>query len=312
MLLHLTVSTFPNAKALPLWAAMEHGLFLAHGLSVDLHETGSSREQRTLLAEGKLQIVQAAVDNALAMKSNGHDAVIVMGGEGGMNKFMVQASIRTFADIAGGTLLVDSPDTAYALLARKVLSQHRLQAARDYTIVPVGNGAKRLARLLNDATATSAILNPPFSSQAEMQGLRCLGTLDDLFGPYQAGGAFALRAWCEENRQTLHRYIRAYLASLEWIRDAANATAAIAILRERLKLPHEIAARTLHELCVPATGFAMHARLDHVGFKNMIQLRNEMETGDPSLFELRHIVDETFYDEAIACQQSTSALNSTE
>lgn len=312
MLSHLTVSTFPNAKALPLWAAMEHGLFLAHDLSVDLHETGSSREQRALLAEGKIQIVQAAVDNALAMKSNGNDAIILMGGEGGMNKFMVQASIRTFADIADGTLLVDSPDTAYALLARKVLSQHGLQAEKDYTIVPVGNGAKRLARLLNDATATGAILNPPFSAQAEMQGLRCLGTLDDLFGPYQAGGAFALRTWCEENRQTVHRYIRAYLASLEWIRDTANAAAAVAILRERLTLSADIASRTLRELSVPATGFAMNARLDHAGLTNLIQLRNEMEKGDASLFELPRIVDETFYHEAIAPLPSTPALHSPE
>ncbi len=66
----VVVSTFPNAKALPLWAGVEHNLFAEHGLDFVLHETGSSKEQRTCLAAGEINIVQAAVDNAL-----GHDQV---------------------------------------------------------------------------------------------------------------------------------------------------------------------------------------------------------------------------------------------
>lgn len=295
----LVVSTFPNAKALPLWAAIGHGHFANEGLSVKLHETGSSREQRFLLGQGKIHIAQAAVDNALAMIAEGHDTVIFMGGEGGMNRFIVQADIESLDQIAGGTLLVDSPDTAYALLARKILGQRGLQPDTDYRIVSVGNGSKRLLRLLDDPTASAAILNPPFSAQAEKYSLRCLGSLDDLFGPYQAGGAFAMRAWCTGNRETVQRYIRAYVASLDWLRDPANAETAIAMLRNRLNLPADIAAGTLLELCNPATGFAPQARLNHEGMTNMIQLRLETEPVDANTYGIERIVDETFYQQAI-------------
>ena len=49
----VVVSTFPNAKALPLWAGVEHNLFAEHGLDFILHETGSSKEQRTSLQRQK-------------------------------------------------------------------------------------------------------------------------------------------------------------------------------------------------------------------------------------------------------------------
>src|SRR5687767_10435633 len=193
------VSTFPNAKALPLWAGVEHNLFAEHGLDLILHETGSSKEQRTLLATGELNIVQAAVDNALAMIKSGHDVIIFMGGEGGMNDFIVPASIQSFSDLKGRTLAVDSPDTAYALLARKVLAQHGLAFGKDYQMRAVGNGAKRLRALKDDSGLAGAILNPPFSAEALLSGMRSLGSLDNLIGPYQAGGAFALRAWADGN-----------------------------------------------------------------------------------------------------------------
>lgn len=76
---HLTVSTFPNAKALPLWIAQEIGLFRQFGLSVSLDETESSKAQRQKLVSGEIQIAQAAIDNGLALIRAGHDVVVVMG-----------------------------------------------------------------------------------------------------------------------------------------------------------------------------------------------------------------------------------------
>ncbi len=159
----LVVSTFPNAKALPLWAEAEHGLFARHGIALKLHETGSSDEQRSALSRGDVQVAQAALDNGVAMIAAGEDVVIVMGGEGGMNDFIVQSEIRSFEDLRGKTLAVDSPFTAYALLARRALARHGLAYNRDYQMKPVGNGSRRLRALLQDRTLAGAVLNPPFS-----------------------------------------------------------------------------------------------------------------------------------------------------
>jgi ABC-type nitrate/sulfonate/bicarbonate transport system substrate-binding protein len=300
----LTISTFPNAKALPLWAAAQFGIFRKFDLDAALHETGSSREQRTMLAAGDIQIVQAAVDNALAMVATGTDTVIVMGGEGGMNQFIVQAQIPDFASIAGGRLLVDSPDTAYALVAREVLAGHGLEAHKDYELVPVGNGSRRLQHLLASRDNTAAVLNPPFTALARKSGLQFFGALDLLFGPYQAGGAFALRKWASNHREIIIQYIRTYLAALDWIRDPDNQQPAIAILQQRLALPADIAKATLAELCNPESGFAHRALLDLAGFGNTVDLRNRSAPKGSRIGEINSCIDLSYYNAAIAETES--------
>jgi ABC-type nitrate/sulfonate/bicarbonate transport system substrate-binding protein len=292
----VVVSTFPNAKALPLWAGVEHGLFADQGLDFVLHETGSSREQRTSLAAGEIDIVQAAVDNALAMIKSGHDVIIFMGGEGGMNDFIVAPSIRSFSDLAGRTLAVDSPDTAYALLARKVLAQHGLELEKDYQLRPVGNGAKRLRALTEDSTLAGAILNPPFSSEALLAGMRSLGSLDDLVGPYQAGGAFALRAWADSNAAIIERYIAGYLNTLEWLGDDANRNTAVNLLQKRLALTELVAQATYEQLRDPDKGFTPRARFNQAGFARVLNIRAETEGADAAIANPTAYLDLSFYD----------------
>ncbi|HET7679987.1 MAG TPA: ABC transporter substrate-binding protein [Xanthobacteraceae bacterium] len=295
-MLRVVVSTFPNAKALPLWAGVERNLFAEHGLDFVLHETGSSKEQRTGLAAGEINIVQAAVDNALAMIKAGHDVIIFMGGEGGMNDFIVSPSIRSFSDLAGRTLAVDSPDTAYALLARKVLAEHGLQFGRDYQLRPVGNGAKRLRALQEDRTLAGAILNPPFSAEALLAGMVSLGSLDDLVGPYQAGGAFALRAWAEDNAATVERYIAGYLQALQWLGDDANRNAGVDLLRQRLGLTMAVAQATYEQLRDPNKGFTPRAKFNHAGFATVLDVRAETEGADAAIANPAAYVDLSFYD----------------
>ena len=118
----LRVNTFPNAKALALHSGIANGIFERRGFKIDLHLTPNSKSQREGLASGKFDIAHSAVDNALAMIEVGkQDVVIVTGGDSGMNEFFVQPEIKSFADLRGRTLVVDAPDTAYALQAKKIL-----------------------------------------------------------------------------------------------------------------------------------------------------------------------------------------------
>ena len=305
----VVLSTFPNAKALPLWAGVANGLFAEHGLDLVLHETGSSKEQRSCLAVGDVHIVQAAVDNALAMIKSGHDVIIFMGGEGGMNDFIVSPSIRSFADLEGRTLAVDSPDTAYALLARKVLAERGLQLGKNYQLRAVGNGAKRLRALKDDPTLAGAILNPPFSAEALLAGMHSLGSLDDLVGPYQAGGAFALRAWADSNAPIIERYIAGYLHALDWLHDDANRDAAVDMLRQRLDLTAPVALATYGQLCDPRRGFTPQAKFIEAGFARVLNVRTETEGADASIADPAAYVDLSFYDRVTGVQDRRTADN---
>nr|HEV8012096.1 ABC transporter substrate-binding protein [Bradyrhizobium sp.] len=96
VLLH--VNTFPTARSLPFYVAVDRGFFARHGLKVELEFTESSERQREGLASGSVDIVHSAVDNAVAMIDVAKaDVVIVSGGDSGTNEFYVQDTIKDFA-----------------------------------------------------------------------------------------------------------------------------------------------------------------------------------------------------------------------
>src|SRR5258708_5723511 len=274
----IRVNTFPNAKALPVHVGMDKGLFAKYGLAVELENTESSQSQRDGLAAGRFQIAHAALDNAVAMiEVAKRDVVIVSGGDSGMNEFFVQPGISSFADLRGKTIVVDAPDTAYALQAKKLLLQNGLREGTDYTVKQVGAVSFRYKAMIEDKTNAAGILNLPFTIEAAERGLKSLGGLVDLLGPYQAAGAFVMRGWARDNGEALERYLAAYVESLRWIRDRTNRTEAVDILVEKLKLDRKIAERTYDLLVIPTTGFTPDAKFDVEGFKNMLALRAEIE-----------------------------------
>jgi ABC-type nitrate/sulfonate/bicarbonate transport system substrate-binding protein len=296
------VNTFPNARALPFYAAVEQGFFAKRGLVADLQFTKGSSSQRAALASGSADIVHSAVDNAVAMidgvkDSAKADIVIVGGGDSGTNEFYVQADIKTFADIRGHAIVVDATNTAYTLQAKKILLQHGLEAGKDYTLNPVGNGSFRLRALYSDKNNAGAILNLPFSLEAVAKGMHSLGRTTDLLGPYQAGGDFVRRAWARDNADTLVNYLAAYIEALRWSLDAGNRAAAVAILVDKLKMPQAIAEKSLVLMAEPGFGFARDAKFDMAGFKNVLALRAETEGGTPA--DPQHYIDLSYYDRAM-------------
>jgi ABC-type nitrate/sulfonate/bicarbonate transport system substrate-binding protein len=290
----LRVNAFPQAKTLPLHAGIAKGMFERRGLRIDLHLTENSRSQRDGLAAGRFDVVHSAVDNALAMIEVGkHDVVIVTGGDSGMNEFFVQGEVKSFADMRGRTLVVDAPDTAYALQAKKILAQHGLKDGADYTVKPVGAGVFRFKAMVESKDNAAAILNLPFTVQAEQLGMKSLGRTIDLLGPYQAGGIFVMRPWAREHAALLERYLAAYIEALRWTRDGANHAESVALLMEKLKISGKEAERTYELLMDPRFGFTPDAKLDLEGFKNALALRAEIEGGQPAAPE--RYIDLSYY-----------------
>jgi ABC-type nitrate/sulfonate/bicarbonate transport system substrate-binding protein len=273
----LHINAFPNAKALPLHAGIANGIFEKRGFRIELELTEGSRPQREGLASGKTHVAHSAVDNALAMiEVAKEDVVIVSGGDSGMNEFFVQGDIKGFADLRGRALVVDAPDTAYALQLKKILAKNGLKEG-DYGVKPVGAGPFRFKALMEDKTIAGGILNLPFTVQAEQAGMKSLGRTTDMLGPYQAAGAFAMRKWAEGNKDTLDRYLAAYIEAIRFVRNPANKATNIAILRDKLKLSAPEAERTYELLVDPGFGFTPDAAFDREGFKNVLALRAELE-----------------------------------
>lgn len=272
----LRVNVFPGSQNLALFAGLAKGFFDKRELKVELQFTPNSDQQRSGLAEGKFEIAFAAVDNALAMvEVAGKDVIIVTGGDSSMNEFLVQPEIRTVADLRGKTLLVDAPNTAYALQAKKILLMNGLKAG-DYAVKPVGGTAIRVKALVGKE-GEAAIVNIPFSIEAKRQGAKSLGRTIDLLGPYQATGAFVMRPWAGANAPALERFIAAYVESLRWAVRSENRVEAAGLLASRLKIDQEVALQTYDLLMDPKFGLQTDAKLDLDGFRAILALRAEIE-----------------------------------
>jgi ABC-type nitrate/sulfonate/bicarbonate transport system substrate-binding protein len=296
ILLH--VNTFPTARSLPFYVGVDKGIFARHGLKVELEFTESSERQRTGLANGKVDIVHSAVDNAVAMVEVAKvDVVIVSGGDSGTNEFYVQDYVKDFSDIRGHAVVVDATNTAYALQAKKILLKHGLKDGVDYKLNAVGNGSLRFKNMKEDKNNAAAIMNLPYSLLAKAMGMKSLGRTIDMLGPYQAGGAFVLRSWASAHAATLEQYIAAFVESLRWSLDKANRTESVAMLVDKLKLPRDIAENSYDLMSDPAFGFAPDAKFNMEGFKNVLAMRAEIEGGpvlDPS-----RLIDLSYYDRAM-------------
>jgi ABC-type nitrate/sulfonate/bicarbonate transport system substrate-binding protein len=292
------LSTFPNARSLPYYVGVDKGLFARHGIRLEIEFTDNSKNLRDGLASGKFDVVHSAVDNAVAMVEMAKvDVIVVSGGDGGTNEFIVGKGINGFADIRGKALVVDAPNTAYALVGKKILLKHGLKVDIDYKLNPVGNGVARLKAMMEGGDNAAAVMNLPFSAQVVEAGLKSLGRTNDLLGPYQAGGAFVLRTWAKGHAETLERYLAGYIDSLRWVLNKANRAQAVAVLMERRKLSRALAERSYDAMIEPGFGFNPDAKFDLEGFNNVLTLRQEIEGGPPP--NPAKYVDLSYYDRAL-------------
>jgi ABC-type nitrate/sulfonate/bicarbonate transport system substrate-binding protein len=297
----LRTKVFPGAQNVPLLVGIERGVFAKHGLKMEVQNTTSSDELRAGLAAREFEIAYSGIDNAVAMVEVAkQDAVIVMGGDGGMTELMVRPEINSFADIRGKVVAVDAPNTAYALVVQKILKNNGLLAGRDYTMRAVGGTMQRTQAIASNPELVASTSFPPFSITVREKGVKSLGRTQDLIGPYQGAGAYVMRAWAQANPDALERYIAAYVESMRFVRDPVNRPEVVATLIKRFKLDPKVAEQTVEQLMIPGFGLAPDARFDMDGFRTVLALRAEIEGqwgGKPPAPD--KYIDLGYYDRAV-------------
>jgi ABC-type nitrate/sulfonate/bicarbonate transport system substrate-binding protein len=280
--IRLRVNVFPSPQNLPLYVAQEKGLFGKRGLAVEIQVTPNSQAQRDGLVNGRFEIAQAGVDNALALVEVAKaDVVIVSGGSTGLNELIVRPEIKSYEDIRGKTVVVDAPNTAFALILYKMLDLKGIKKGQ-YGIHPAGACSFRLNAMRADPNRVAAMMNPPCSTFAKKDGFSTFGMGTDVIGPYLADGHWVMRPWAQANAGTLVRYLQAIIEGYRWGANPANRTEVVGIMAKHLKIANDIAAHAVELEVGPNGGLAKDANFDMLGFKNTLKLRAELEGGDPN------------------------------
>jgi ABC-type nitrate/sulfonate/bicarbonate transport system substrate-binding protein len=145
------------------------------------------------------------------------------------------------------------------------------------------------------------MINPPFNFKLRAQGLKSLGSQFDLLGPYQATGAYVMRAWAQAHGQTLTAYLRAYVSGQRRVMDRAHRAAMLALLTANFKLEGQAAENTYEALLTEGSGLARDAAFNAEGFDRVLSIRAEMEGmwgGRPPAAQ--RYIDLSFYQRALA------------
>jgi ABC-type nitrate/sulfonate/bicarbonate transport system substrate-binding protein len=265
-------------RPLQLTAADKLSLFAKHGVEVETENSANSDELRTKLAAGKGDLAYLAVDNAVAMVELAHqDVIIVMGGEGSQNELIAQPEIKSAKDLNGKTLIVDAPNTAYALQMKKILLLSGMQAGKDYEMKAYGSTPQRLIAMLENKNYAASMLGPPSSLTAKRAGFMSLGSVQELIGPYQAAGFFTMRQQAKVRRDALILFLAAIVEAQRWLLAPANKQHVIDIMIKESHLAPEVAAESYESLMTRPGGFAKDAAFDLDGFTNVLKLRAEVE-----------------------------------
>ena len=235
------------------------------------------------LMDGRIDIALTALDNVVAYREGqaaapegaDRDIVAVFGvNRGGRSTLVAAPRVASIAQLAGEPIGVDALATGYAFVLEEMLARAGLDRER-YRLVSVGGGRARW-RALREGKVAAALLNAPLDAAAQAAGFRALAGSGEVFPHYQGSVGAVRRTWARAHEGELVRFIRAYIAATDWLRDPANARDAQAILvahEERMTAPQ--ARRSYEELLGPAGGsLSPRAAIDPEGVETVLRLRS--------------------------------------
>ena len=202
------------------------------------------------------------------------DVIIVAGGSNGMLDLFVRPELKSYDAIRGKSVVVDAPDTAYAFVLYKMLALKGLKRG-DYGIAAGGDCTRRFNGIRNDPNNVAVLLNLPCSIVAARR-LSARGSASDALGAYQADGVWVMRSG-HINTPIRPSNISKPSSRPSWAsRPRIGPTVT---LSASSSVAPDIAERSVELAIGPRGGLDKDARLNIMGFENLLSLRAEMTGG---------------------------------
>ena len=280
----------------PLWVASQRGFFKQQKLEVDVVVIRGSDVSTQALAGGSLQVSGASSDAPIAAIDRGLDMVIIGGIINGLSQsIMAGKNYKTYEDLRGATLGANSLTAGTAFAFRRVLKAKGLEFPRDYKLINVGGTPQAFAALSSGQIA-AAPLSLPVNYAAEEQGFNTIGRFIDVMPHYQLSVYSVRRAWAEENRPVVVRFMKAIVASNRWLH--ANKDAAVELLAKEMRLKPEYA-RKGWEFYTDKALWHPNADVTLEGLQNVLQIYAEQTQAKGPIPNPAKFVDQSYLREAL-------------
>jgi ABC-type nitrate/sulfonate/bicarbonate transport system substrate-binding protein len=295
---------FGGASNLPIWVAMDKGLFKKEGLEVKLDRTRGSVAQMQNMMAGKYQLASTSIDNIIAytekqgdVQIDNFDVVAVGGVHSGLNSVVTRPEIKSYNDIKGKPVAVDALGTGYAFVLFKILEKNGLKLQKDYSVVAVGSGPERL-KALEGNKAVAAVMSAPNDIEAKEMGYNILADAAKELGGYQ-GSAYAVRrSWAKDHEKETIAWLRALAAAHNWV--FANKEGSLEVLKKHVKGLDDKQANVIYtSLTSGSGGLNKAAEINMAGMKTVLALRGEYATPKKDLTDPNKYVDLSYQKKAV-------------
>lgn len=280
----------------PVWVASQQGFFRQQKLDVDVVVIRGSDVSTQALAGGSLQVSGASSDAPIAAIEHGLDMVIIGGIINGLSQYiMAGKNYKTFEDLRGATLGANSLTAGTAFAFRRVLKAKGLEFPRDYKLINVGGSPQAFAALASGQVA-AVPLSMPLNYAAEEQGFNTIGRFVDVMPQYQLSVYSVRRAWAEENRPVVVRFMKAIVTSNRWLH--ANKDAAVELLAKEMRVKPAYA-RKAWEFYTEKGLWHPYGDVTLEGLQTVLQIYAEQIQAKGPLPNPAKFVDQSFLKEAL-------------
>ena len=302
----LRVIAFPGAPNLPIFAAIEQGMFRGEGLDIALSTTPSSVYQFENLAAGEFDIACTAFDNIVAY-SEGQGAAklagepdfrVLMGATQIELAFVVAPDVQSYGDLKGRSIALDALSTGFAFVLYEMLARGGLGPG-DYQMVAVGATPQRWQSVKEGEHAGTLTIEP-FTSIARAAGFNVLDVSSNVVESYQGGIVAASQAWTRANPGLVGGFIRGYLKGLDWTLDPANRAAGAELLLEKMPaIKPGVVDAVMDSLLSPKSGLTPRGSILRDGMATVLSLRSRYGEPRRELTDIEKYLDLSFYENEV-------------
>lgn len=271
--------------------AQQKNLFRDHDLEVEFEIATFAPEHNRGMAEGRWDLSLTSPDTMIARATrDGHDFVLLFMAEKDLQvKLFGAKNVKSPRDLKGKVIAGDPGDSNYDLHRRKILRDCGVNET-EYEVKIIGTSPFRLEALRNGEVA-ACMVAPPYDAQAMTEGFALLARAADHIPNYPTAACWTRRAWAQQNREKLLRFVRAFVTATDWVLDPDHREEALRLMQDHGKLNREQAEAKLARV-IPK------AEIGPADINRVVQLRIEMGLYDPPYDPIERFYEASFWAEA--------------
>lgn len=227
-----------NFATIPMFLSQDLGFMRDEGLSIETTVGQSTSTMTAGLLGGSFDMQVGGAELLVARQQGA--PLLAFAGECNSPVWSVIAKpgITRLADLRGRTIATSGPDSVSTVALVATLKNIGLDPD-SYSQITAGGTAERYAAVQN-GRADATLVASPQEFQAGEVGLRNLGSLFDSLPTFVAGFLVTTKAYAAGHAAVLDRFARAWLRTLRWIHDPANAAELVRRVSASLRVPQPV------------------------------------------------------------------------